>query len=441
MHRFRPVIAGVIGLVALGIAAAPMDVARGGGAIFVTTTDDELNADGDCSLREAVVALNTEAVVDACEGATGSRNVFADPGIYALTIAGAGEDAGATGDLDILRPISIDPTGQGQIVIDGGGLDRIFDIHPSAITFRTVLRSVVLRNGDAGTDDGGAIRVSDVACDGSPGSYRDVELAGVVLDSNRAARGGGLHIGSCNLVTILGSSFVRNTATDVGGGFSIQGDSIISFETSTISTNEAGVAGGGAWGDLVQDSAWGFAFSTIADNRAPNAGGIWSQQRVWADSSIVAANVGGNCGGPGGAFAAVSDDDSCGGPSEGDARLLGLTAINGVFVHPISSDSPAVERAGEPINGGGEWCGSYGPFDQAGTLRPLDGDGDGIAMCDAGAFEASTVEGLTPSQLPNTSVMAAAPRQSAGTPYLALVGAVLLGGLVVRRTRRTPPLV
>ena len=34
--------------------------------IAVTTTVDELNADGDCSLREAVRAANTNLAVDAC---------------------------------------------------------------------------------------------------------------------------------------------------------------------------------------------------------------------------------------------------------------------------------------------------------------------------------------------------------------------------------------
>ena len=32
----------------------------------VSTTNDELNADGDCSLREAIQAANTDTGVDAC---------------------------------------------------------------------------------------------------------------------------------------------------------------------------------------------------------------------------------------------------------------------------------------------------------------------------------------------------------------------------------------
>ena len=36
------------------------------GSILVTTLDDELNTDGDCSLREAITAANTNTGVDAC---------------------------------------------------------------------------------------------------------------------------------------------------------------------------------------------------------------------------------------------------------------------------------------------------------------------------------------------------------------------------------------
>src|SRR4030065_1390876 len=36
------------------------------GAILVNTLKDELNTDGDCSLREAIEAANTNTSVDAC---------------------------------------------------------------------------------------------------------------------------------------------------------------------------------------------------------------------------------------------------------------------------------------------------------------------------------------------------------------------------------------
>lgn len=49
--------------------------------IPVNTADDEFNEDGDCSLREAVGATNTDAPVDACRaGSAEERDDRARPG-------------------------------------------------------------------------------------------------------------------------------------------------------------------------------------------------------------------------------------------------------------------------------------------------------------------------------------------------------------------------
>ncbi|MFN4219239.1 MAG: CSLREA domain-containing protein, partial [Candidatus Bipolaricaulia bacterium] len=50
--------------VGLAIAAVFAGVPSVYAQIYVTTTDDELNTDGDCSLREAVEAVNTDGPVD-----------------------------------------------------------------------------------------------------------------------------------------------------------------------------------------------------------------------------------------------------------------------------------------------------------------------------------------------------------------------------------------
>ncbi len=51
----------------------------------VTTSDDELLFDGDCSLREAIVAANTDTDTDACPAGTGTRSVGSDNGDSGLT--------------------------------------------------------------------------------------------------------------------------------------------------------------------------------------------------------------------------------------------------------------------------------------------------------------------------------------------------------------------
>ncbi|MBL8093191.1 MAG: CSLREA domain-containing protein, partial [Anaerolineales bacterium] len=70
--------------------------------ITVTTTTDELNADGDCSLREAIVAANTNTAVDACPAGSGADTITLPAGTFTLSLAGINENAAATGDLDIV---------------------------------------------------------------------------------------------------------------------------------------------------------------------------------------------------------------------------------------------------------------------------------------------------------------------------------------------------
>ena len=75
--------------------------------ITVNTTADELNSDGDCSLREAITAANTDSPVDACPAGIGDDTITLPAGIYTLTIAGTGEDLAATGDLDVIDNLTL----------------------------------------------------------------------------------------------------------------------------------------------------------------------------------------------------------------------------------------------------------------------------------------------------------------------------------------------
>jgi len=68
----------------LALALPPVPAARAA-AINVNTPDDELNGDGDCSLREAIQAANTDAVVDACAAGSGADTIDVPAGTYTVT--------------------------------------------------------------------------------------------------------------------------------------------------------------------------------------------------------------------------------------------------------------------------------------------------------------------------------------------------------------------
>ena len=107
-------------------------------AITVTSTADVIDAAASCatvtiaslpgpngvtSLREAVCAANTNAGADSI--------TFVVNGIFALTGA-ANEDNGGTGDLDLKDSVAITGNGIANTIIDGSGIERIFDVFPSA---------------------------------------------------------------------------------------------------------------------------------------------------------------------------------------------------------------------------------------------------------------------------------------------------------------------
>jgi CSLREA domain-containing protein len=370
------------------VLPVPMQAGNAGALIVVTTFDDELVIDGDCSLREAVAAANSDLPVDGCAGGGYHDNIVLPEGTYHLGVEGAEEDLGVTGDLDLTggrTSVSVDGRGlHARATIDGGGLDRIFDVRPAA-TFAAFHR-LVLRGGDAGTGEGGAIRFDSGVCD-EFGAMPSGSVTGSLIEDSRGGRGGGVHIGDCRSIEVRWASIVNNVATEVGGALSVEGRAAVYVDTSTISGNSAGVAGGGMWGAVTEEGNVFAEYSTLANNSAPDGAAIWSARNDAFEAVIVADHSGPACGG--GAIIGsqgVSDDATCAGNSVEDVGLLPLERVGGVAVHRLAAGSAAIDHAGPPRPNG--WCASQTIDDQLGAERPVDGDGDGEAWCDAGAIEA-----------------------------------------------------
>ena len=153
------------GIALLACALGLVVAAPAGAATFAVTKEADTNvacAAGNCSLREAVNAANT---------LDGDDIVTLPAGTYVLTGA-AGDDAGASGDLDVADPddlVSIRGEGAGTTTIDGNDLDRVFDVRPSG---QLELTGVTIRDG--AQTSGGGIRNDD----------GEVHIARSVLTSN-----------------------------------------------------------------------------------------------------------------------------------------------------------------------------------------------------------------------------------------------------------------
>ena len=132
-----------MGRAAVLLSAVALVLALGGApayasTIAVNTTDDELNADGDCSLREAIQAANTDAAVDACTPGSGADTLQLPAGTYTLSIPGAEEDSNQTGDLDIASDLTLAGIGAASTIIDGNHLDRVVHVVGGTVTISRI---------------------------------------------------------------------------------------------------------------------------------------------------------------------------------------------------------------------------------------------------------------------------------------------------------------
>ena len=125
----------ILGLAAAVLIAAPQAAQATG--ITVTTTADSVVADASCSLREAILSANMDQAIGGCAAGSGADAITFDaglvrPAIIRLTTAGANENAGLTGDLDLLGNLTISGDGPDAVIVDASGADRAFQVRPGA---------------------------------------------------------------------------------------------------------------------------------------------------------------------------------------------------------------------------------------------------------------------------------------------------------------------
>jgi CSLREA domain-containing protein len=224
----------------------------GGPTFDVDTTDDDpaksacTAAPDDCSLRGAITTANLSASHNQINLANGAT--------YVLDEAGANEDANATGDLDVLQPITL--AGNGS-TIDANGIDRVMDLYPTVIIGTITLQDVTLTGGSAGL--GGGLYVEGGT----------LNLDGVTVDDNQASvDGGGVWVGPASSLSAMSSTFSNNTAGADGGGIEMdEGSGTLMVMDSTF-TGNTGRHGGGAF--LDEAGAATFTDSTFSSNTALN---------------------------------------------------------------------------------------------------------------------------------------------------------------------------
>lgn len=367
--------------------------------VTVTNTNDS----GPGSLRQALAEVCSGGTID-----------FA-AGLHDQTITLT------TAQLSITKTVTITNPNAANLQVSGNNARRVFNIQAGAVV---TISSLGVISGTAGSSDGGGIYINGV-----------LTLNNSTISGNRANYGGGIYINQ-GTVVINNAIFTGNSATVSGGGifnydygtsltvnnsiFSnnsaeaggglLNSSGVVTITNSTFTSNLAnGNNGGGVYnaevmiinnssfggnsatvnGGSIYNSSYGeltINNSTISGNSANNRGsGIYNAGLFNIRNSIIANSLRGqdcyNNGMIGTDFNHnLIEDGSCSPDLAGDPNLGTLQNNGG------STPTFALLPGSRAIDMGDN--GSCPGGDQRGFGRPIDGNGDNIAVCDIGAFEA-----------------------------------------------------
>lgn len=401
--------------------------------ITVTSTStDPMSTE--CTLRNAVLAANSDSAQGDCPAGSGSDEIFLpEDSIIEFDQA---EDAQA--DCPNALPVITGPTainGQGATLRRSPAASdpfRLLEFIPTAADGNGVA-FLTLEGGRAES-----VTMPGLACDGGALRYADpvgssLGLLELHVLNNRSVDGSGGGIYADGQLINISESVLRNNdaALDGGGAIFPAGGGL--FNTSVIDNTAGGDGGGiaqiiGAGGFLnvtfsgnaSQRGAAilfeGGPFSatldlfhvTIFNNLASVSGsGIFQtfgMTTLNLRTSVIEGPMGVSVCDDSTAGAMITSDgfnvlDSdcdAGNPDDlidVDPMLGPLIEINGQFVHVQSQDSPLVDVQGIT---------NFANPDQLGTSRPQDGDLDGMAFPDIGAVELDIIfaDGLETAAMP-----------------------------------------
>lgn len=285
--------------------------------------------------------------IDDANANPGADNIILSSGTWPITLAGAGEDANATGDFDITGPLTIIGDGIGATIIDAGTLDRVFHVAGSAD--RLTLVNLTIQGGDAGLGDGGCIL-----------SEASVWVEEVEIKNCDAENGGAISMpsGTAGALEIYNGSFDNNEANVLGGAIQSGAQGVIA-NNSSFTNNSAGLQGGAIH---VTNHSLDLDYVEFNDNTAFNGGAVELQGPstvVTLDWTNFTQNIADELGG--GLHATGMHIDAYEVQfSDNEARLGGGAALYAASADWVSVDfiGNKATSSGFGNNGGGIWLDS-----------------------------------------------------------------------------------
>ena len=277
----------------------------------------EVNNSGDagagCTLRDAVVAINTDGgTLDGCVNSSSDGFGTNDQIIFSVSaIALTGASLKPNKDMTISGDAS-------NVSITTSSTSRIFDFQVPNVS--VTLKNLTLENSNA-TNAGGAISVFNSSLNilnssldnntsGNGGgalsivtttsslSPASLNIVNSTLTGNQSiSAGGAIHASGATNITISDSVISSNSATSTvlsgvpGGGILLSSGVSLTLSDSTVSNNAATRGGGGIYG--LSNTRATIENSTITGNSASAGGGIsLGSQSIWEiKSSTISGNT------------------------------------------------------------------------------------------------------------------------------------------------------
>lgn len=213
-----------------------------------TLTDDNI-VNGNCTLREAILAANTNALVDNCgAGTPGSDTITFLPSLSGTIVI--------TSNLPLIsQDLIIDVPIPSSITVSGNKA-----YHPFLVMNGVTLNLSHLTIADGSTTGGGGA----VFIDGGT-----LVVDNVVFSGNQAiSNNGGAIYNSGGTLTIISATLFNNITTGNGGGIFSNGSATIA--NATIYSNSAVTSGGGIY---MTNGVLNLAASSAYSNSASSDGG------------------------------------------------------------------------------------------------------------------------------------------------------------------------
>ncbi len=278
----------------------------------------------------------------------------------------------------------------GMTVIDGEESRQGITVNNGV---RVSLNRFLIQNGSTTSSGGGIANNGLLTLSNSQVSQNNAEVMGGGIANNGTltitnstignnatlvmSMGGGIFTGMNSRLFVINSTVSGNQALDGdGGGIAANGDVDVRIFNSTISQNYAQHFGGGIFYDY---NTITLKNTILAGNSTsgtgPDCGGL-NGQIVSLGHNLIGSATG------------CSFSSSTGDIQNTHPGLFPLAGSPGI--HMLQPASPAIE-AGDPT-GCVDNLGNPITVDERGFKRPVDGNADGIAVCDIGAIELQALE-------------------------------------------------